>query len=172
MVTRPHFLLAAGVLAGLAFASGGPAMGVEPCTGAQLTGTFKLIPGSAGAGGISYRLRVTNRSQKACIVSGVAGLRFLSKTGKPLPTRVTRAQSGLGLARITLQPGKSAKADARFSPDIPDQNEPQTGPCEPVAYKVRVTPPPGGGTLVAPVSPPTTVCVHGHVQLKNFSAAS
>ena len=64
-------------------------MGVEPCKASQLTGTFKVIPGSPGAGSISYRLRLTNTSGPTCFVSGLVGLRLLSKTGKPLPTKVT-----------------------------------------------------------------------------------
>ena len=60
MATRPHWLLGIAVLAALAFASGGPAMAVEPCKASQLTGTFKVILGSPGAGSISYRLRLTN----------------------------------------------------------------------------------------------------------------
>jgi hypothetical protein len=34
---------------------------------------------------------------------------------------------------------------------------------------VRVTPPPGSGTLVAPVSPPTPVCSHGYMSLSALS---
>jgi hypothetical protein len=73
---------------------------------------------------------------------------------------------------VTLRHGRAAKADARFSPDIPGPGEPQTGaPCEPKAYKVRVTVPPGGGTLLAPVLPATKVCVHGNMSVTALSAA-
>ena len=79
---------------------------------------------------------------------------------------------GLTAVKVTLRHGKAAKADARFSPDIPGPGEPQTGaPCEPKAYKVRVTVPPGGGTLLAPVLPPTKVCVHGNMSVRALSAA-
>ena len=44
MVTRPLWLAGAALVAALAFAGSGPAMGVEPCKGAQLAGTFKVIP--------------------------------------------------------------------------------------------------------------------------------
>jgi hypothetical protein len=79
-------LLIAVLVAGLALAGSGPAMGVEPCKASQLTGTFKVILGSPGAGSISYRLRLTNTSGPTCFVTGLVGLRLLSKTGKPLPT--------------------------------------------------------------------------------------
>lgn len=151
---------------------GSSAAAVAPCTAAQLTGTFKVIPGSAGAGNIVYRLRLRNHSAKPCVVSGVAGLRLLSKTGKPLPTKVTRARPGLGLALILLRPGKAARADGRFTPDVPGPGEPvDRRQCEPTAYKVRVTVPPSGGKLVAPVLPATPVCVHGRISLTSLSAA-
>ena len=173
MATRPHWVLGVALLAALAFAGSGPAMGVEPCKASQLTGTFKVILGSPGAGSISYRLRLTNTSGPTCFVSGLVGLRLLSKTGKPLPTKVTPVfQPGLTAVKVTLRHGKAAKADARFSPDIPGPGEPQTGaPCEPKAYKVRVTVPPGGGTLLAPVLPATKVCVHGNMSVRALSAA-
>jgi hypothetical protein len=160
-------------LVGLALALGAPPASVKPCTASQLSGSFSVINGSAGAGGISYRLRLRNRSSRTCFVSGLPGLRLLGKTGRPLPTDVTPAfRPGLTAVRVVLRPGRAAKADARFSPDIPGPGEPQIGGrCEPKAYKLRVTPPPGGGKLLAPVSPPTSVCEQGSMSLKPLSAA-
>ena len=137
----------------------------------MLTGTFSVIPGSAGAGNIVYALRLRNRSTTACFVSGLAGLRLLGKTGRVLPTRVESAfRPGLTAVRVVLRPGARAKTTARFSPDVPGPNEPTTGrQCEPTAYRVRVTPPPGGGMLIAPLSPPTPVCSHGHISLSALS---
>jgi hypothetical protein len=34
---------------------------------------------------------------------------------------------------------------------------------------VRITPPPGGGTFVGPVTPPTPVCEHGTISLRALS---
>src|SRR4051812_45278584 len=146
-------------------------MGVAPCKATQLTGKFKFIPGSPGAGSVSYRLFLKNAKGPTCFVSGLAGMRLLSKTGKPLPTKVTPFfRPGLTAVKVTLTSGKAAKADARFSPDIPGPGEPQTGgACEPKAYKVRVTL--NGGSLIAPVLPATSVCEHGSMTLKAFSAA-
>jgi hypothetical protein len=161
-----------GVLGAVLALAASPAT-VQPCAATQLTGSFMQIYGSAGAGGISYRLRLRNRSPRTCFVSGLAGLRLLSQGGRPLPTKVTPAfRPGLTAVRVVLRPGHAAKADARFSPDIPGPGEPQTrGPCEPKAYRVRVTPPPGVGTLVVPVLPPTSVCEHGGMSLKALTAA-
>jgi len=144
---------------------------VQPCTASQLSGSFTVIPGSPGAGNISYLLRLRNRSAKTCFVSGLAQLRLLSNNGRPLPTKVVPVfRPGLTAVRVVLLPGRSAKAEARFSPDIPGPGEPQTrGPCEPKAYRVRITPPPGGGMLVGPVTPATAVCEHGTISLRALS---
>lgn len=139
----------------------------------MLSGTFTVIRGSAGAGSISYALRLTNRSERACFVSGLAGLRLLGRMGDPLPTQVKPSfPPGLRAVRVVLNPGGHAKATARFSPDVPGPGEPAAGRlCEPTAYRVRVTPTPGKGTLVAPVSPPTPVCIHGRILLSALAPA-
>jgi hypothetical protein len=66
--------------------------------------------------------------------------------------------------RIVLQPHSWASASARFTPDVPGPGE--AGPrCEPTAYRVHVTVPPGGAAATAPVQPPTPVCVHGSMTM-------
>jgi Protein of unknown function (DUF4232) len=163
----PLTAVAAGVLA---LATGGSAAPLVPCTGGMLSGTFAAIPGSAGAGNIVYALKLRNRSPHPCFVSGLAGLRLLGRTGRPLPTKVEPAFRGaLTAVRVVLNPGGVAKATARFTPDVPGPGEPTDRPCEPIAYKVRVTPHPGGGDLVLAVRPPTRVCVHGRISLSALS---
>jgi hypothetical protein len=172
-----RFRLAAVTVVGactwLAAPPGGPAASVSPCTGRQLIGSFARIYGSAGAGNVSYALRLKNRSRTTCFVSGLAGMRLLGRTGRPLPTHVQPAfRQGLTAARVVLRPGGRAKATARFSPDVPGVGEPVDHTvCEPTAYRARVTPPPGGGTLVVPVAPPTPVCEHGLMFLSSLSHA-
>jgi hypothetical protein len=143
-----------------------------PCRGPQLAASFSVVRGSAGAGNIVYALRLRNRSQTRCFVSGLARLRLLSKRGRPLPTHVVAAHPGqLTAVRVVLRPGGWASASARFSPDVPGVGEPAAGRrCEPVAYLLRVTPPPGSGTTVAAVAPPTSVCEHGSIQLSALVA--
>ena len=66
-----------------------------PCAGHDLTGTFAAVRGSAGAGQISYTVRLRNRSTRACFVSGlplcgssiVPGSRSRRTSGRP--TRVS-----------------------------------------------------------------------------------
>ena len=161
-----------GIGAAVLALSGAPAA-VNPCAANQLSGTFRVVFGSAGAGNIVYALRLRNRSLRTCFVSGLAGLRLLGRNGRPLPTHVAPAfRPGLTAVRVVLRPGHVARADARFTPDVPGPGEPVNArQCEPTAYRVRVTPPPGGGTLIARVSPPTPVCVHGAISLKALSPA-
>lgn len=141
-----------------------------PCTGSMLTGTFKVIPGSAGAGNIVYRLRVTDQSSQVCFVTGLPGVTLLDTHGRKLPTRASFAgRPGMLTAiMVPLTTGRSATLTARFSPDVPGQGEPVSArQCEPTAYRLRVSPS-GGGAVVVPVAPPTPVCEHGSLQLTSF----
>jgi hypothetical protein len=137
------------------------------CKGSQLAGTFAGIPGSAGAGNISYRLVLQNRSTTQCQLTGLPSVRLLGKTGKPLPTTVRAAFPGaLAAVLVRLAPGQTTKATARFSPDVPGVGETTVGRCEPVAYWLRVNAQ-GGGTTKVKIAQPTSVCEHGRL---NFSA--
>jgi hypothetical protein len=161
-------------LAGVAVATGATTAGAAqalPCRGRDVAATFTAVRGSAGAGQISYVLRLRNRTVTACWVSGLAGLRLLGRTGRPLPTHVRAASPGaLTAVRVVLAPGGYAAATARFSPDVPGPGEGTVGRCEPTAYRIRVTPPPGGGTAVARVVPATPVCEHGRIFLSALIA--
>jgi hypothetical protein len=149
----------------------GGTTGAAPCTGSELAGRFAVVAGSAGAGNIVYSLRLTNTSASPCFVSGLPAVTLLGADGSPLPTTVSAAQPGQATAaRIVLQVGDAAKADARFSPDVPGTGEQQPGPCEPKAAVLRVSAP-GGGTVAAPVSPPTPVCEHGALSFSLYASA-
>jgi hypothetical protein len=136
------------------------------CAGRDLTGTFAAVRGSAGAGQISYNLSLRNRSTRACFVSGIPGLRLVGRSGALLPTHVSPAHPGqLTAVRVVLRPRAYAAATARFSPDVPGVGEPVGKTCERIAYRLRVTPPPGGGVTIVPVLPRTPVCEHGGMVL-------
>lgn len=147
------------------------------CNGSDLTGSLGTVPGSAGAGSITYMLTLTNSSRRNCYVSGIPELQLLDAAGHPLPTHAVAAQPGRATAaKIVLDPGKSASADARFSPDVPGPGEPavapapgQPGSCEPVAHELRVTV--GDGSVDVPIRPPTSVCSHGVMRLSLLTAA-
>ena len=141
------------------------------CGGSQLSGSFSVVRGSAGAGNISYRLMLKNVSNTQCSVTGLPQGRLLGKGGKPLPTHVTAAFPGaLTAILVRLPPGQKAYATARFSPDVPGVGEPVAGrKCEPAAWFFRVVGQ-GGGTTKIKVAPPTSVCEHGQLQFSAYSA--
>jgi hypothetical protein len=156
---------------GCAPAVSAKASGAPPCRAADLAGVFAVVYGSAGAGSISYDLRLQNHSSSKCFVSGIPGLRLLGKTGKALPTKVVPDKPGaLTAAKIILKPAGYAASTARFSPDVPGTGEPVSGAqCEPTAYSVKVAPA-GGGSFLIPVKPPTPVCEHGRLVLTGLIA--
>jgi Protein of unknown function (DUF4232) len=165
------WLIVAAACCAAAAASAAPAGTVAArCTGAQLHGAFTAVPGSAGAGNIVYRLTLKNTSTSTCTVTGLPQGTLLGRRHNPLPTHVTAAHPGLLTAvLVTLAPGKSTTARARFSPDVPGQGEPVSGRrCEPTSYWFRVRGQ-GGGTTVVPVKPPTPVCEHGGLQFDAYS---
>jgi len=160
------------VAAAALVAAGSPpqAKSVPPCTGSALTGTFRVVPGSPGAGNIVYELRVRDRSHASCFVSGVPSLSLLDARGHAQATHARGVPAGqLTAVIVRLAPGGAAKLTARFSPDVPGPGEPVGKTCEPKSYKLRVTPN-GGGSLVAPIQPPIPVCEHGALAVTVFTA--
>ena len=142
------------------------------CTGAELTGTFAAVPGSAGAGQISYALTVKNVGRSACFVSGLPAVQLLDASGAKLPTHVAASRPGVGTAaRVVLAPGATASAQARFSPDVGGTGDAQTGVCQPQATTLRVTPN-GGGSLDVPIRPPTSVCERGQLRFELYASVS
>jgi len=167
-VTRVGLILA---LALCAIAAPAAAQQAGPCQGVDLRGSFTVVRGSAGAGNIVYRLRLTNASSSACWVSGLPVVRLLDSKRRKLPTHVSAARPRQGAAaKVVLEPGRAGTADARFSPDVPGPGEQVTGRCEPVAHFLRVSAS-GGGAVVVPIRPPTAVCSHGALSFSLFRAA-
>jgi hypothetical protein len=144
---------------------------LSQCTGQDLRGTFKAVPGSQGAGNIVYALRLRNASASACTVTGIPHVQLLNAKGAKLPTAAVAAHPGVKGAIVTLAPNKAAVSTARFSPDVPGKGEQQLGHCEATSYKLRITPS-GGGSLIAPITPATPVCEHGGMAISVLAAAS
>jgi hypothetical protein len=141
-----------------------------PCAAGSLTGSFEEVPGSAGAGQIVYKLKLTNTGSSPCFVSGIPQVQLLGTTGKALPTSASAAQPGTATAaKVSLQHGHSASAEAQFSPDVTGTGDATSGQCQPTATVLRVTAP-GGGTLDAPIQPPTPVCEQGSLHFKLFTS--
>jgi hypothetical protein len=162
-------LLLACVAAALAAGTAGAHSRVTWCSGSDLTGRFAVIPGSAGAGNIVYRLTLKNRSHASCALTGLPAVRLVAANGDLLPTRVIAAGPKILVVLVRLAPGKSAQATARFSPDVPGPGEPTANRrCERTAAKLRVTAK-GGGSTTVPIAPPTPVCEHGQLQFSRYS---
>jgi hypothetical protein len=140
------------------------AAGPARCRAADLSATFAVVPGSAGAGSVSYRLRLENRSSRPCTVGPRPRLQLLGADGSDLPTRVAEEPPGAAGSRL-IRVGGAAEIDARLSPGVPGRGEPATGRCEPTARRLRIFPG-GGGSLTAAVDPPTPVCEHGTLRLR------
>jgi hypothetical protein len=145
----------------------GSVASAKPCMGTQLAGVFVVIPGSAGAGQISYSLTVKNSSQIPCSVQGIPQGTLLGVSGTPLPTHVKSA--GGGGRRIVLPPGASATAQARFSPDVAGTGDSQSGACQPAAHTFQLTA--SGGVTEASMKPPTSVCQQGTLNFEAFGYA-
>ena len=142
-----------------------------PCAASGLQGSFEVVQGSAGAGQISYDLTLTNTGSTACFVSGLPQVQLLGTTGRALPTSTSAAPPLPATpAKVSLQHGESAVAEARFSPDVNGTGDNAPGQCQPTATVLRVTAP-GGGTLDAPIQPPTPVCERGSLHFKVFASA-
>jgi hypothetical protein len=156
-------LILTAISAVLAGTTAAGATGIVMCKGSQLTGSFAAVPGSAGAGNISYLLRLKNVSKTSCSVTGLPQGRLLGPHGGALSTNIRAAFPGaLSATLVMLRPGQSARATARFSPDVPGIGEQTIGACEPTAYRLRVTAR-GGGTSTVRITPPTAVCEHGRL---------
>jgi hypothetical protein len=146
----------------------GSVTSATPCAGTDLTATFTLIPGSAGAGQIGYGLTVKNTSPSPCSLHGIPQGTLQGATGAPLPTHIKPAGSGGRV--IVLPPGASATATARFSPDVAGTGDSQSGACQPVARTFQLTGP-GGGIAQAEIQPPTSVCQQGTLNFAPFGYA-
>jgi len=147
-----------------------PAEAAPACLASALTGTFAVVPGSAGAGQIAYGLRLVNQSDRPCSLIGIPEeAQLLGVDGTKLPTNVFSERPNVTPKPVVLSPGDAAVADARFSPDVPGGSEQGDNPCEPKAATLRVTI--GSGTLDAPVQPPTPVCERGSLGFRSFEPA-
>jgi hypothetical protein len=135
------------------------------CTGSQLSGNFQAVGGSGAAGQISYELKLTNTSQTRCSVTGVPQVQLLDAKKAALPTHVVGPHSDMLVTPVLMAPGVSATAQARFSSSVPGKGDAKSGPCQPEAWYLRVSPG-GGGTVDTDIAPPTSVCERGTL---NFS---
>ena len=143
--------------------------GVTACVSADLSATFAVIPGSAGAGNVVARIVLTNKSAAPCSTGGYVGLQLLGAGGTQLPTHVERASGSLSV--MTVAPGTSVSATARYSPDVAGTGDNQSGMCQPVASSSEVTPPNDTAFVIAQ-GPGTSVCQQGTMSVSPLQVGS
>jgi Domain of unknown function (DUF4232) len=131
--------------------------GVPRCQASQLQPSF--TPVSAGAGQRYSQLVFTNTGS-ACQTSGYPGLQLLGPGNQPIPTTVARSTLS-PVVTVTVPNGGRASSQLHWA-GIPLADEAQTGPCEPVASQVAVTPPDATQPTVVAWTL-DSVCGHGHI---------
>jgi hypothetical protein len=128
------------------------------CTAGDVKATFDVVPGSAGAGNIVHALKLANSSSSACELA-LTGFQLLDANGNDVPTNVTPPTGATILAA-----SESLGYHARFSPDVNGTGDNTNGQCQPTSATLRITLA-GGGTVDAPIQPPTSVCEKGSMNL-------
>ena len=127
------------------------------CTGAELSATFDLVPGSQGAGNVVYALKITNMTSSPCEL-GIIGFQLLDKGGAFNPTNVTP------LPPTSIGANETLGYNARFSPDVNGTGDNTNGSCQPTSATLRIDV--GEGSVQAPISPPTSVCEQGSMTFR------
>jgi hypothetical protein len=113
-----------------------------------------------------------NVSSAPCTVTGLPQGQLLGRSHNPLPTHVRAANPGaLTAVLVTLRPGASTVALARFSPDVAGTGDSMSRRCQPVSYWFRVRGQ-GGGVTVVPVKPRTSVCERGTLSFSAYGTRS
>jgi len=153
--------------------SGGSSGGSSPnatvprCHTTDLSARLAPAPGGAAAGHILMTLILTNKSSHVCHVYGYPGALLLGASHQPLPTTVARDPNTKPFS-VALIPNGSASASMLADNGVPGAGEPETGPCEPNAYSLEITPPDETTQLVIPLSGPHPWCNHGDISFSVF----
>ncbi|MHB8451723.1 MAG: DUF4232 domain-containing protein [Mycobacteriales bacterium] len=139
------------------------------CLHTQLS--VSVVPGQAGVGHVGQVLVLTNRSAVPCVINGYPGLRLLTATGAPMPTKVLRGSGYLyqdpGPHPVTLAPGAAASDGVEWD-HIPGPNDPQTG-CA-TSAELQVTPPNDYSSIV--ITDAIQACNGGQLVVSAMQAGS
>ncbi|MFL6123674.1 DUF4232 domain-containing protein [Actinophytocola sp.] len=109
----------------------------NPCTTDLLTGSVQSM--GADAGNRSAILVVTNKSRQTCTLWGFGSLQLLTATKQPIPTNAERDLEPVPTL-VRLKPGGEAGKLLHWTV-VATGDEPTTGPCQPAAASVDVSPP-------------------------------
>jgi hypothetical protein len=129
------------------------------CRTSQLSA--QLVAGSPGAGQRYATLVLTNTSRRTCRVFGYEGMQLLDGAGHNVPTNVVRVAKSKR-HRVVVAPSGAASAALHWGA-VSARGEPTSGPCEPAAQKVMITPPDEFTHLVIAWTL-GEVCDHGRIE--------
>lgn len=107
------------------------------CTATALAGTVE--PMESGGGNRYVRLVVRNTSKQTCTLSGYGGVKLLDVTQQLIPTTAERNLNPVP-SLVRLNPDDEASKLLHWSV-VAVGDEPTTGPCQPSASAIAVTPP-------------------------------
>jgi hypothetical protein len=140
--------------------------GTPRCHTGDLGARFQLL--NPAAGNRYAALILTNNSAHQCTVYGFPGMLQLDGNSRPMPTNVVR--DGSVPQTVTLDPGGSAWSRLHWGA-VPGAGESQTGPCEPQAPWIEITPPDETTQLVISwnVGP---VCEQGRIDVSPFATGT
>jgi hypothetical protein len=113
------------------------ATGPDRCHTAELRARLHALDSAAGQRYAA--LILTNRSTSTCRVYGYGGIQLLDAARRPVPTQQVRDPNSPPRL-VSLRPGASAYSRLHWGV-VPSGSESQTGPCEPTASYLLVTPP-------------------------------
>jgi Domain of unknown function (DUF4232) len=107
------------------------------CTAPSLAGSIE--PMESTAGNRYVRLVVRNTGTQTCTLSGYGNVDLLNATRQPIPTNAERTLNPVP-SRVRLGPGEQASKILHWNV-MATGDEPTTGPCQPPASALAVTPP-------------------------------
>lgn len=132
---------------------------VDRCHTGQLAASIEEQ--DAGAGQRYADVVLRNNGSQPCTVYGYGGMQLVGGNGEPIPTNLERVPNP-GPSLVRLDPGASTRATLHWTV-VPTGDEPTSGPCEPEAASVRVTPPDERAAQTVPWDR-GPVCDHGRIQ--------
>lgn len=137
------------------------------CHTADLAGRLRGL--DSGAGNRYAVIVLTNRSTRTCRIYGYGGIGLLDANRRPVPTRQVRDPAALPRL-ITLRPGASAYSRLHWGA-VPATGDNQTGPCQPQARYLLVTPPDETRSITVGW-PFDLVCQRGRVDQTAYAAGT
>ncbi len=123
----------------------------------------------SAAGNRYAAIVLTNRSTRTCRIYGYGGIGLLDANRRPVPTRQVRDPAAPPRL-ITLAPGASVYSRLHWGA-VPAIGDNQTGPCQPQARYLLVTPPDETRSITVRW-PFDLVCQRGRIDQTAYAAGT